>query len=76
MFRRRLFWPVRRPLVRGAIVGGIGYLIGRRSAARAVDDTEARTTTARLDELQSLRKAGKVDDAEDEAKRSEIIEEI
>lgn len=72
MFRRRLFWPVRRPIVRGAIVGGVGYLLGRRATGEPASD-EHGTVAARLDELQALREAGKVTDPEYEAKRSEIL---
>jgi hypothetical protein len=75
MLRRRLFWPVRRPLVRGALVGGFGYLLGRR-AGRPADDAETQTVAGRLDELEALRKGQKVSDEEYEAKRSEILKDL
>jgi hypothetical protein len=76
MLRRRLFWPVRRPILRGAIVGGVGYLIGRRSAGRGADDAETQTVSGRLGELEALRRGGKVSDAEYEEKRSEILKDL
>jgi hypothetical protein len=76
MFRRPFLR--RRRVIGAAMLGGLGYLVGRRRGAidAAVDAGPARSASDRLVELDRLHRAGTITDAEYEDKKAEVLEEL
>ena len=76
MFRRRFGF--RRPLLGAAVLGGLGYAIGRRGSQSAAPSvatprSDSEDATARLQNLDRLRAAGTITDAEYQARRTELV---
>ena len=76
MFRRPILR--RRRVIGAAMLGGLGYLVGRRRGAMdaAADAGPAPSAGERLVELDRLHRAGTITDAEYEAKKAELLEEL
>jgi Short C-terminal domain len=84
MFRRRFGFGrplLRRPILGAMVLGGLGYAIGRRGsgqqpgpgAAPVAPLSESADATARLQNLDRLRAAGTITDAEYQAQRAELV---
>lgn len=76
MFRRPFLR--RRRVIGAAMLGGLGYLVGRRRGATdaASDAGAASSAGDRLAELDRIHRAGTITDAEYEAKKAELLEEL
>jgi len=77
MFRRRFGF--RRPLLGAVVLGGLGYAIGRRGSQSAAPSvatpprSDSEDATARLQNLDRLRAAGTITDAEYQVQRTELV---
>ena len=80
MFRRRslLRRPlVRRPLLGAAVVGGLGFLIGRRRSAETSGSAAATADPSdRLAALERLHETGSITDEEYAMKRADLLREL
>ena len=79
MLRRRLLLGrplVRRPLLGAALVGGLAYVVGRRSSVPAGSASASDETRTRLRELDRLRTDGTISNDEYQARRSELLATI
>ena len=79
MLRRRLLFGrplVRRPLLGAALVGGLGYVVGRRSSEPRTPITEWTDPADRLRELDRLHAAGTITDAEHAASHAALLRRL
>jgi hypothetical protein len=68
---------VRRPILGAALVGGLAYMVGRRSSVQARPASAIASpsdeTRARLRELDQLRTDGAISNDEYQARRGELL---
>ena len=64
---------VRRPILGAALVGGLAYLVGRRSSVQPPPTSASDETRSRLRELDRLRTDGTINNDEYQARRSELL---
>jgi len=79
MFRRRLLFGrpfVRRPILGATLVGGFGYLLGRRSSVSRTLPANPADSADRLEELVRLHDRGAITDEEYAAKRADLVREL
>ena len=79
MLRRRLLLGrplVRRPILGAALVGGLAYVVGRRSSVQAGPAAASDETRARLRDLDRLRTDGTISNDEYQARRAELLQAL
>ena len=67
---------VRRPILGAALVGGLAYMVGRRSSVQAAPASASDETRSRLRELDQLRTDGTISNDEYQARRSALLGSI